>query len=233
MIKFVRVASFLIAVVVTIFSIFFIDAEHELAQARSAYRSGDMDQALRKARRANRAFSDNDKKVSAYYVQARAAEEMNWTEKAKKYLDRLLALDDENMGGLLFRGELELKLGENKSALTDLNKGIALAKETNISDSNLAYSLSKRGLAHLALNQTAEAQTDAKEALQLSANLPEANDVMSRVFEKKGEIKKALAACERAYQLSIEKNKLSFMTPEGQKLSERLVDLRVKALRVD
>jgi len=233
MVKFVRVASFLIAVVVTIFSIFFIDAEHELAQARSAYRSGDMDQTLRKARRANRAFSNKEKKVSAYYVQSRAASKMEWTEKAKDYLDELLLLDPNNTNGLLFRGEIALQLGENESALADLNKGIALAKKTNISEKNLAYSLSKRGLAHLALNQTAEAETDAKEALKLSANLPEANDLMSRVFEKKGDIKKALAACERAYQLSIEKNNLSFMTPEGQKLSERLVDLRVKAMRAD
>jgi tetratricopeptide (TPR) repeat protein len=232
MIKFVRVASFLIAVVVTIFSIFFIDAEHELAQARSAYRSGDMDQALRKARRANRALSDDERKISAYYVQARAASKMEWTEKAKDYLDELLSLDPNNVSGLLFRGEIALQLRENETALHDLDKGIAQSKE-NIKPNDLAYSLSKRGLAHLALNQTDEAEADAKRALQLSVNLPEAHDLMSRVYENKGEIKNALAACERAYQLSIERNKLSFLTPEGRELSDRLVDLKVKALRVE
>ncbi|HKI88490.1 MAG TPA: tetratricopeptide repeat protein [Draconibacterium sp.] len=230
MIKFVRIASFLLAAVITVFSIFFIDAEQELAQAQLAYRSGDMDQALRKARRANRAFSTDEKKVSAYYVQARAAAKMNWTEKAKDYLDELLSIDQDNMSGLLFRGEIELQLGHNENALRDLNKGIALASE-NLKPNDLAYSLSKRGLVHLNLNQTNEAEKDAQKALQLSANLPEAHDLMSKVLEEKGEIKKALAECERAYQLSIEKNKLSFMTPEGQKLSNRLVDLRVKALR--
>lgn len=231
MIKFVRVASFLIAVVVTIFSIFLIDAEHELVQARSAYRSGDMDQALRKARRANRAFSDDEKKVSAYYVQARAASKMDWTEKAKKYLDELLALDNENIGGLLFRGEVALKLGDNESALRDLNKGITLAKEGNISDNNLAYSLAKRGLAHIALNQTSEAEADAKEALQLSSNLPEAYDLMSRIMEQKGDFKNAVAACDKAYKLLIKKDRYALFSPEGQQLSERLVQLKVKYLQ--
>lgn len=232
MIKFVRIASFLIAVAVTVFSIFFIDAEQELAEARLAYRSGDMDQAIRKSRRANRAFSDTEKKVSAYYVQARAASEMGWTEKAKDYLDELLSIDPNNTSGLLFRGELALQSGENKTALQNFDKGIELA-EGNIKPNDLAYSLSKRGLAHLALNQTNEAEADAGKALELSKNLPEVYDLWSRVYEEKGEIKKALAACEQAHQLSIEKNKLSFMTPEGQKLSERLVDLRVKVLRME
>lgn len=230
MIKFVRIASFLIAVVVTVFSIFFIDAGQELAQARAAYRSGDMDQALRKARRANQAFSNDEKKVSAYYLQARAAEKMNWIEKAKDYLDALLSLDPNNTSGLLFRGEISLQLGQNENALRDLDKGIKQAAG-NLKANDLAYSLSKRGLAHLALNQSNEAETDARKALRLSAKLPEAHDLMSRVYEEDGEIKKALAECERAYQLSIEKNKLSFMTPEGQKLSDRLVNLRVKALQ--
>ena len=231
MIKFVRIASFLLAAVVTVFSIFHIDAEQELAQANSAFRSGDMDQALRKARRANRAFSENDRKVQAFYLQARAASKMNWTEKSKDYLDKLLSVDQENVSGLLFRGEIALRLSQNESALRDLDKGIALATG-NIKNNDLAYSLSKRGLAHISLNQINEAEADARKALQLSANLPEAHDLMSKVWEEQGEIKKALAECERAYQLSIEKNKLSFMTPEGQELSDRLVDLRVKALQV-
>ena len=230
MIKFVRIASFLIAALITVFSIFFIDAEHELAQAKSAYRSGDMDQALRKARRANRAFSNDEKKISAYYVQARAAEKMNWTEKAKDYLDALLSLDPDHTSGLLFRGEISLQLGQNENALRDLDKGITKAAG-NIKPNDLAYSLSKRGLAHLALGQIKKAEADAREALRLSTSLPGAHDLMSKVCEEKGEIKEALAECERAYQLSIEKDKLSFLTPEGQKLSDRLVDLRVKALR--
>lgn len=231
MVKFVRIASFLIAVVVTVFSIFIIDAEHELAQARSAFRSGDIDQALRKARRANRAFSEDEKKVSAYYLQARAAAKMNWIDKAKDYLDDLLTLDKENVSGLLFRGEIALQLDQNEDALSDLDKGILLASE-NIKPNDLAYYLSKRGLVHLNLNQINEAATDARNAINLSDKLPEAHDVMSKVWEELGEIKNALESCERAYQLSINKNKLSFMTPEGQELSDRLVDLRVKALRV-
>jgi tetratricopeptide (TPR) repeat protein len=231
MIKFVRIASFLLAAVITVFSIFYIDAEQELAQAKSAYRSGDMDQALRKARRANRAFSEDENKISAYYVQARAAAKMNWTEKAKDYLDELLSLDAENINGLLFRGELSLQFGENQAALVDLDKGITLAKGNNISDNNLAYSLSKRGLAKLQLNQIIEAEQDAKEAIQLSAKLPETHDLMSKVLEEKGDIKAALDECEQAYELTIEKNKMSIFTPEGQELSDRLVALKVKYLQ--
>lgn len=230
MIKFVRIASFLIAVVVTVFSIFLVNGEQELSEAQSAYRSGDMDQAIRKARRANRAFSESDKKVSAYYLQARAAAKMNWTEKAKDYLDELLSLNQESVSGLLFRGEVALQLGQNQQALHDLNKGITLATG-KINDEVLAYSLSKRGLVYLALNQTNEAETDARKALQFATNLPEAHDLMSRVYEKKGDIKMALQECEKTYQLAIEKDRLSFLTPEGQKLSDRLVDLRVKALQ--
>jgi tetratricopeptide (TPR) repeat protein len=230
MIKLVRILTFLLAVVITIISIFYVDSEQQLAEAKAAYRSGDMEQALRKARRANRASSENDKKVQAYYVQARAASNMNWTEKAKDYLDELLSLDDEHISGLLFRGKIALQLGENKIALNDLDKGIKLASG-KVKQNTLAYSLSKRGLAHLALNQTNEAEVDAKQALKLSTNLPEAHDLMSRVFEAKGDIANALKECDLAYQLSIEKYKHSFVDPEWRKLSDRLVDLKVKALQ--
>ena len=230
MIKWVRIVTLFIAAVVTIFSIFYVDSDRELAQAQQAFRGGDMDQALRRARRANGAFSEKDKKVQAYYLQARAASKMNWKGKAQNYLDQLLSLSPNNISGLLFRGELSLHQGENQEALFDLNKGIALGKG-KISQQDLAYFLSKRGLAELELGQTNKAVTDAGEALQLAPNLPEAHDLMSKVWEAQGNIKKALAECERAYQLSMEKNKLAFMTPDGRKLSDRLVSLKVKALQ--
>ena len=62
MVNFIRMASILIAIIMTITSIFYIDDEQELAQAQKAFNQGDMDQALRMARRANFAFSDKDKK---------------------------------------------------------------------------------------------------------------------------------------------------------------------------
>ena len=229
MIKFVRILTFLFAVAITIFSIFYIDAEHEYATAQAAFRSGDMDQALRKARRANRAFSEDGKRINAYYLQARAASKMNWTKKSKNYLDALLSLDQENIRGLLLRGEITYQLGENEKALVDLDKGIALATG-NVNPNSLAHFLSQRGLVHLSLKELNEAELDAKEAIKLSANLPEVHDLMSKVFEEKGDIEKALAECELAYQISIAKDKRSFMTPEGRLLSDRLVALRVKAL---
>ncbi len=230
MIKFVRIATFLIAAVVTVVSIFYVDAEQELADARLAYKSGDMDQALRKARRANFAFSDKEKKATAYYLQAQAASKRNWIQKAKDYLDKLLSLDSENRNGLLFRGEINLKLEQYENAVLDLDKGLTLAA-SKIKPNTLAYFLSKRGLSHLALNQVKKAELDARKAVELSARLPEAHDLMSKVLEEKGDIKEALQECDLAYKLTIEKNKLSIFTPEGRELSDRLVELKVKYLQ--
>lgn len=229
MINLVRILTFIVAVVITIYSIFYIDADWELAQAKQAYKVGDMDQALRMARRANRAFYKDDKKIAAFYLQARAASKMNWDKKAKVYLDRLLSIDEENTRALLYRGELEFQLGKNQDALCDLNKGLNTAPD-NISVKTRVYYLTQRGLTYLALNQPIKAENDAVKAINLAEKLPEAHDLMSKVFEEKGEIKKALDECERAYKLSIEKNKLSFMTPEGRILSDRLVNLRGKYL---
>ncbi len=229
MINFIRIVTFIVAVVITIISIFYIDAEKELVQAKQAYRAGDMDQTLRLARRANRAFSDNDKKVDAYFLQAKAAAQMDWDKTAKTYLDRLLSIEPENAGALLLRGKLNRQLGNNKLAVADIDKGLILASD-NITMDARAYYRTQRGLAHLALKQTSKAYDDATIAINLSGKLPEVHDLMSKVFEEKGDIKKALDECKLAYKLSIEKDKLSFMTPEGQKLSDRLVELRGKYL---
>lgn len=230
MIKFVRIVSFLIAAVIAVFSIFYIDAETELTKARQAYNSGDMDQALRLARRANFAFSDVEKKASAYYLQARTAAKMDWMQKSKTYLDDLIELDENNIRGLLFRGELAHLEGNNADALTDLNKGLMLAKG-KISERDYAYSLSKRGMAYLELKQTAEAEFDARESVKIANELPEAHDLMSKVLEERGDIKQALDECETAYQLTIKKDKMLIFTPEGQELSDRLVALKVKYLQ--
>ena len=229
MINFIRIVTFLVAVAVTIFSIFYIDAEQELAQAKQAYRVGDMDQTLRMARRANRAFSNNDKKVDAYFLQAKAATKMNWDKTAKNYLDRLLSLEPESVGALLLRGKLNRQLGENELAVTDIDKGL-LRASGNITTNARAYYHTQRGLAYLALKQLSDAAGDATIAINLSEKLPEAHDLMSKVFEEKGDIKNALNECELAYKLAIEKDKLSFMTPEGRILSDRLVELRSKYL---
>ncbi len=229
MINLVRILTFVVAVVITIASIFYIDAGQELAQAQSAFRAGDMDQALRMARRANRAFSETDGKVKAYYLQARAAMEMDWDKKAKTYLNRLLSIDPNNAGALLLRGKTNLQLGNNKKALTDFDKGLLRASD-HITTQARAYYHTQRGLAHLALNNIDEAKNDATIAINLAPKLPETHDLMSKVFEEKGEIKKALDECELAYKLAIEKDKLSFTTPEGRILSDRLVSLRGKYL---
>ena len=68
MINFVRITTFLFALAMILLSIFNVDADRELAQARQAYLKGDMDQALRQARRANRAYSETGKKTEAFYL---------------------------------------------------------------------------------------------------------------------------------------------------------------------
>ena len=231
MIKFVRIATFIIAAIITIVSIFYVDPNAELAKARQAYGKGDMDQALRMARRANWAFSEDNGKTEAFYLQAKAASKMNWKSAAIGYLNQLLSLDNENARALLFRGELKYQLGNSEEAVSDLDRGLSLAPQ-NTSKPSLAYYRSQRGLAYLALGQQDEAQSDAISALNLAANLSEAHDLMSKVYEEKGDLEKALAECEQAYQLAVERDKLSFMTPKGQELSNRLVDLKVKNARM-
>ena len=229
MIKFVRIASFLLAAIITIISIFYLNPEEELALARAAYKSGDMDQAVRNARRASSASNDDKEKISALYIQARAASKLNWTKKSVDYLDKILSINQEHLSSLLFRGQLLQQLGHNKEALIDLNHGLDLGKG-NMSSNQYAYFLSKRGLAHLALKQNSEAEEDAREAIADAPKLPDGYLLMSHVMEEKEEHKEAFRACEKAYQLSVERDKYSILTPEGRELSQRVVDLKVKYL---
>ena len=137
-----------------------------LRLAQRAFRKGDNDQALRLARRANRAFSADADKTEAYYLQALAAEKMGWTEKAVYYLDKLLKLDSVKVEALLFRGELNYRLDECNNALKDLNKGLDLTSN-RLPKNKLAYYYSQRGLAYLSVNKLDDAENDAFEALSL------------------------------------------------------------------
>ncbi len=229
MIRTLRILTFLIAVVFIILSIFYVNTGTELAWAHRAYRSGDMDQALRLARRAKFASDDIGEKTEALYLLAQASSKMEQTDIANKYLDQLLSLDPGNINALLFRGEIEYILGDSQPALRDLNKGLNGPLE-NLSKSTQAYYYAQRGLTHLALHDTDKAEEDACTATALDPELPDAWDLMSKVLEVRGDIKGAYKACEKAYNLSITRNKLSFMSPKGRKLSDRLVKLRVKLL---
>jgi len=53
---------------------------------------------------------------------------------------------------------------------------------------------------------------------------------MSKVLEEKGDIKNALEECQKAYYLAQEKDQRSFMTPEGRKLSDRVIYIKGKYL---
>lgn len=230
MIKFVRVASFLIAAVVTVFSIFLIDGEQELADAQAALSSGDMDQAIRMARRANRALDDEDKKASAYYVQARAAQKMQWNAKAKQYLTELLEMNENHVSGLLFKGELEYQSGNYTTAIAVLNKGLDLAAG-KMSDKNLAYSLANRGLVYLELNELEKAKKDVQKVLQLAPKSHTSLNFLSHFYEKQGNYKKAVEACDKAYKLLLEKDRYAVVSPQGRYYSDRLVELKVKHLQ--
>ncbi len=229
MIRTVRILTLSAAVIFLIVSIFYINPDRELARARHAYRSGDLDQTLRLARRVSFASSDENIKTEAYYLQAKASAKMDRLDIAKKYLDRLLELDPQNIRALLYRGELEYLLGDSQQAIYDLNNGLNGSLDF-LPKSRQAYFYAQRGLAHLTLQQTKKAEKDASIALQLDPVLPEAWDLMSRVLEARGDIKGALEACEKAYNLSIARDKLSFLTPKGRNLSDRLVKLRAQYL---
>ncbi len=229
MIRFIRILTFLVAIILLIISVFHVNTGRELALARQAYRSNDMDQTIRLARRVIFAASNNNNKTKAFFLLAKASAKMEHADLAKKSLDRLLKADSQNIRALLFRGELEYLLGDYQQAIADLDKGLDGAKDL-LSKNQKSYYYTQRGLAYLAIKQTENAEKDASIALDLNFGLPEAWDLESRVLETSGNIKGALKACEKAYHLSIDRDKLSFMTPKGQKLSDRLVKLKVQYL---
>jgi tetratricopeptide (TPR) repeat protein len=229
MIHIIRTLTFLIAIAFIIASIFYANPDRELTGAHQAYQLGDMDQTLRLARRAYFSSENDQKKTDALYLVAKASNKMGRIDVAKKYLDKLLALDPTNIRTLLYRGELEYLLGDTRQALSDLNKGLNGSIE-NLSKSTQAYYHAQRGLSYLTLQNTDKAEEDAHTAMALDPELPDAWDLMSKVLEVREDIKGAYEACEKAYNLSIARNKLSFMSPKGRKLSDRLVKLRVKLI---
>ena len=231
MINFIRILTIIIASIVTVTSIFYIDTNEELKKAHIAYRSGDMDQTLRMARRAGTLSSVQAEKTDALLLQARAAEKMGWFKKALDYLNQLLETDNDNVLALLIRGKLENKLVEHQKALKDLNRAFNSGKK--ISDKTTAKYLTQRGIANLALKKVNDAEKDAHKAIEINKKLPEAHDLLSRIYENKGMLKEALKECDQAYQLSLERDRLFFTNPEGRKLSDRLVDLKVKNLQLE
>ncbi len=224
MIKFIRILTIIIALAVIVIGVFFVNPDKEMEKAYAAYRAGDMDQAIRMGRRTAIFSSGNEQKADALLLMSRAAEKMNWTHKAVDYLNRLLSVDNENIIALMRRGKLENDLGEYQKALVDLDK--AFNSGVQISVKTSAKYLTQRGFSYLALKILDKAEKDAVTAIKFNEDFPEAHDLLSKVYETKGLMRESLRECELAYQLSLKKDKLFFTTPEGKKLSDRLVKLR-------
>lgn len=229
MIRLVRLFTFISAVILLVISIFYVDASRELARAHIAYRAGDTDQALRLSRRVSFSFAGKNQKAEALYLAAKTTAGKGRINIAEKYLNRLLRSDPGNTQALLFRGEIECLLGKYQKSIADLNKGLSKSQD-RIPGSNQAHYLTQRGLAFLATGETAKAEKDAETALSLDSGLPDAWNLKSRILETKNDIQGAFQACQKAYDFSIARDKLSFMTPKGRKLSDRLVKLRAQSI---
>ncbi len=227
--RLVRIFTFISAIILLVISIFYVDANRELARAHIAYRACDTDQALRLSRRVSFSFAGKNQKTEALYLAAKTAAGAGRINIAEKYLNRLLRSDPVNTLALLYRGEIECLLGKYQKSIADLNKGLRKSQD-NISGSKQAHYLTQRGLAFLATGETAKAEKDAQTALSLDSGLPDAWDLKSKILETKNDIQGAYLACQKAYDLSIARNKLSFMTPKGRKLSDRLVKLKAQSI---
>lgn len=229
MINFIRIITFVVAVAILFFGFFYINPEEELEKAHRAFYAGDMDQTLRLAGRADFAFKEDAGKTEALFLQAQAAIKMDWNKKAKDYLDELLSIDGNNIQALFLRGKLENKSGNYEDAIADFKRGFNL--NGKVSDQTKAYYHALFGMALLSSGDLDKADEQAVKSLKLNNTLPEAHDLKSKIYEKRGDIRKALEECEKAYQMSSDRNKLFFTTPEGRELSDRLVDLRVKSYK--
>ena len=227
--KKIRIITFIAAVFLLVLSIFYVNPEEEMARAKAAYESHDFDQSMRLARRAKLFFSQKDKVLAALLI-SRSAVKMKKPGVALNYLDEAQKEDPKNSAVFLFKGDIELKAGYLKQAAADISKGLELGGET-IADKYKAYFIARCGIAYALDKNTAVAEKNMIKAFTLYPSLPEAFQLKSYVLENKGEISGALKALEKANKLYLDRNSLYFMSDDGQKLSNRLIDLRVKNLQ--
>lgn len=228
-----RLRLIILIVVLTGFvvAIFTVNPQEELQLARQAYSQGDFDQALRHGRRAI-LFPSDQKKIttSTLNVLSQAALKMDHPMEAESFLDELLALDKTDAYAWLRRGKIKQETGRNQDALQDFEHGFELFSE-NKPSASLAEYYATRGLAYLELKQPALALEQAEKSLASNSRAPEPHLLLSKIYENREQFSRSLKEAELAWQFTLRKDATFILSPAGEKLSKRLVDLRVKVLR--
>jgi tetratricopeptide (TPR) repeat protein len=203
------------------------DPERDLEAARRGFRSGDMDQAMRLARRAA-FFGDDD--GAALHLVARAAERLGRPGRARDVLDRLLVVHPEHARALLFRGELRMEGDDLNGALSDLNRGLTLVQNKGAGwPRSMAGYLARRGMVLHDLGKREEALRDLTTAMSMGGKDPWPHLLASRIFEDRGRFMEALQEHEKGLVLLRARNRNFFLVPKYGHLTRRLVYLRSRA----
>lgn len=197
MITKVRVMSFLVAIVIVFFSVFWVDPAEELALARYAVRHYDDDQAMRHARRVAWG-NDQTLTQSAYAIELTIATDRKQYDYALRVLNKWLDSNPECVNCYLRRGDIYYQKKQFKQALDNFNQGLGLLDTI---ENKYSYYFTRRGLAQVALGNLALASRDAKTALSLNNASPLAHFLMSQLLNLGGDIKGAAEQAKIAYDL--------------------------------
>jgi predicted Zn-dependent protease len=207
------------------------DPEFDLKVAGNAFRAGDMDSTLRMARLASLlAGKESQEWGSAQVFQARATLKLKHPERAKKILDRLLKAQPDHMEGLQLRGELKLLAGDAAGALEDLNHSRSIAGPGSAKPSkSQAPNIARRAQAFLKVGDLAAAIKDAETAHGLDPKHPEVLYTMSLILERQEKLAQALENMELAAHAANRRDPLFIMSDKGKQWINRLITLRQKA----
>ena len=195
----------------------------EIKAARVAYRAGDLDTALRLARRA--AFASGDRAIAAeaLALRARAA----WTEgradEGRRLAAGVLADYPASPWGYLLRAEQKGETGDWPGVLADINA--ALEREHGLSARDLAPFRLLRAKAFLELNQPAEAEAEAQAAAKADRSNPEVYLLLSYIHEKQGRLQDARWDAGKAIRLAEQQAHTIFTPGKGNKYTDRILEL--------
>ncbi|NCC25897.1 MAG: tetratricopeptide repeat protein [Deltaproteobacteria bacterium] len=229
MMRKVALVTFLGALVFVFGAAFGFDPARDLKAAGLLSRAGDLDQAMRLARRAL-FFGNATEQIQALGLLAGAAEKSGRLDRAESYARRLLTLDAGNPRGHLLMGEFRMRSGDPAGALAFLDLGLELAGgESRNRPKSMAPHLARRGLALFELGRVEEAGRDADMAMALDPRDPAPHFLVGRLFEAEGLYLEALEEWELGVALLKDRDRYFFLNSEGEGVIEQLILLRMKA----
>lgn len=228
MIKVIRVCLLIGALIFAVTMVFDHDPQKDIRVAWKAYRSGDMDSALRLARLAA-LLSDEKSQIwqASHELQARASLKLGNTQHAREVLDDLLAANPDHRGGLQLRGKIRLASGDAQGALKDLERirpQSGNAKPSPV----MAEALAERAKALLQVGDVKNAYEAARSAYGAAPGSWNTQYAMSLVLEKQGKLRLALQLAERAIRSRNRAQYGFYLKPEGKRWTYRMIQLREK-----